>query len=296
MSCNCCGQPEKLCRCPKHKGAPQVPKRACIKECNDCDPCKPCESMVKICSFVVPTLTEGQVFRNSFVYNQEDDAVYYITDDGTPIRFGASPMFIDYFDPASQTPNRQIVFDFGNKKAYVYNPEGQYVELSLGGVGETVRNISVTYDAGGWGPVESIGPSIDYNPATLSGRFIGTRVVPNPVFTDDTTGETVAIKDVYDALVGGERIKFNHVPVGWYTDRTVDPTVIPSVDGVELTIKQLPGGDSTNPVFSGTAFVWDETTNVAASFGATLLKYVDGQSETHYKLYAQGVLNAVEPN
>lgn len=131
MSCNCsgCGQPERLCRCPKGKG--ESPKRAYIAECTDCDPCRPCESMVKICSFVTPTLTEGQRFRNSFVYNQEDDSVYYISDDGTPTRFGSSPMFIDNFNPDDKAVPRQTVYDFANNKAYVFNPEGEYRTFQL---------------------------------------------------------------------------------------------------------------------------------------------------------------------
>lgn len=125
MSCNC-GQPPKLCRCPSNK-----PQRAFIENCTDCDPCKPCESMVKICSFVVPNLDEGKAFRNSFIYNQDDDSVYYITDDTTPIRFGSSPMFIDYYQPESRTPERQVVYDFESNKAYVYGPDGSYRTFDL---------------------------------------------------------------------------------------------------------------------------------------------------------------------
>lgn len=142
MSCNCngCGQPERLCRCPKGKG--EAPKRAYIAECTDCDPCRPCESMVKICSFVTPTLTEGQKFRNSFVYNQEDDSVYYISDDGTPTRFGSSPMFINAFNPDDRKIPRQTVFDFANQKAYIYDPEGNYITVNLAG-GTSAKKLHV---------------------------------------------------------------------------------------------------------------------------------------------------------
>jgi len=131
MSCNCCncGQPQKLCRCPLTKK--EGPKRACIKECTDCDQCIPCESLVKICSFVVPTLEDGQRYRNSFIYNQGDDSVYYITDDNTPIRFGASPMFIDDFQPSARVIPRQMVFDFLNNKAYVFAPDGAVKSFNL---------------------------------------------------------------------------------------------------------------------------------------------------------------------
>ena len=137
MSCNCncmgCGQPVRLCRCPLKKKGHKCPERACIKECTDCDPCRPCESMVKICSFVAPTLTEGQAFRNSFVYNQEDDSVYYISDDGTPTRFGSTPMFIDDFDPSARAIPRQTVYDFANNTAYVYAPDGRYRSFPIYG-------------------------------------------------------------------------------------------------------------------------------------------------------------------
>lgn len=140
MSCNCncmgCGAPVRLCRCPlKKKGhsCPSCPKRAFIKECTDCDPCIPCESMVKICSFVAPNLEEGKKFRNSFVYNQEDDSVYYISDDNTPTRFGATPLFIDGFDPEERKIPRQTVYDFTSGVAYVYNAEGEYRSFPLFG-------------------------------------------------------------------------------------------------------------------------------------------------------------------
>jgi uncharacterized lipoprotein YddW (UPF0748 family) len=87
--------------------------------------------MVKICSFVVPNLEEGQAFHNSFVYNQEDDSVYYISDDGTPTRFGSSPMFIDSFVPDSRKIPRQTVYDFANNIAYVYGPDGRYRTFAL---------------------------------------------------------------------------------------------------------------------------------------------------------------------
>lgn len=126
MSCNCGKTP---CRCPKMDGAP---KRAYIDKCTDCDPCKPCDSMVKICSFVVANIEEGQTYRNSFVYNQQDDAVYYISDDGTPTRFGATPMFINAFDPEEHNIPRQTIYDFMNEKAYVYDATGNYRTINLG--------------------------------------------------------------------------------------------------------------------------------------------------------------------
>lgn len=146
MSCNCncmgCGQPYSCCRCPRKKkpcGAcpnckPECgcqKKRAHIQECLDCDPCQPCKSMVKICSFTVAAMDDVAKYHNSFVYNQEDDSVYYVSDDGTPIRFGASPLFIDNFVPSSRSVPRQTVYDFANNIAYVFNAEGEYRTFTL---------------------------------------------------------------------------------------------------------------------------------------------------------------------
>ena len=108
-------------------------KRACLAQCNDCDPCMPQKSMVKICTFVAPTLDEARYFHNSFVFNQQDDCVYYISDDGTPTRFGSTPMFIDNFMPDATPIPRQTVYDFAANKAYVFNQEGEYRTFQLDG-------------------------------------------------------------------------------------------------------------------------------------------------------------------
>lgn len=208
MSCNCngCGQPERLCRCPKGKG--EAPKRAYIAECTDCDPCRPCESMVKICSFVTPTLTEGQRFRNSFVYNQEDDSVYYISDDGTPTRFGSSPMFINAFNPDDRKIPRQTVFDFANQKAYIYDPEGNYITVDLAASSDEIR-LSVNLDDIMWqgsaNPLYSCGGIGMY-------KFETTDVT----FTDETTQTTLSCADVAGLLAAGKKVIFDGIPVGFY--------------------------------------------------------------------------------
>lgn len=289
MSCNCngCGQPPKLCRCPKKNGTP----RAYIKECSDCDPCKPCESMVKICSFVVPTLTEGQVFRNSFVYNQEDDAVYYITDDGTPIRFGASPMFIDYFDPSSQSPSRQIVFDFEGKKAYVYNPEGEYlaVDLAGGGSGET-KTLTMSYDESIPWTWRAGGANIDYDETAAAGSMFSTDVVPGVTFSDGTN--EYSIEDLFDMLDNGEDIVLNNVPIGWFiTSGQGTPTDIAFVDGLRFTSKQegVDGG-----AYSGVATVLAPRSSIHSAFAFSITKDTQGDTPV-YEFLSQGVIRFTSP-
>lgn len=224
MSCCNCGQPKKLCRCPKKSTeTPEAPQRAYIAECTDCDPCRPCESMVKICSFVTPTLTEGQRFRNSFVYNQEDDSVYYISDDGTPTRFGSSPMFIDNFNPEDKAIPRQTVFDFANNKAYIFNPEGSYVTVDLAGAKSEPVHLEVSYpEANRWARISTSGP------LTIHGTEDAT-------FTRSDNGTTMTVKQVYAALENGEEFIFDKVPFGIGATRF---ELYPEVLGATLKTKQ----------------------------------------------------------
>lgn len=230
MSCNCngCGQPQRLCRCPKGKG--EAPKRAYIAECTDCDPCRPCESMVKICSFVTPTLTEGQRFRNSFVYNQEDDSVYYISDDGTPTRFGSSPMFIDNFNPEDKAIPRQTVFDFANNKAYIFNPEGEYITVDLAG-SASAKKLHV------YCPVVS-----NYMSATASSaRLVFGLVIENePITIKDNDGNDVSPADF--AALGNELADYTfviHVPYMGEVGPTDAQVIVPEQ---EFVVKPLYSG------------------------------------------------------
>lgn len=248
MSCNCsgCGQPERLCRCPKGKG--EAPRRAYIAECTDCDPCRPCKSMVKICSFVAPTLTEGQVFHNSFVYNQEDDSVYYISDDGTPTRFGSSPMFIDAFNPDDRKIPRQTVFDFANQKAYVYDPEGNYITIDLAG-GDTPaptsneKHIRVEVDLTSKGGLElNTGAMTEeyYQPVALGFSSV--------TYTDVDTNTVMTEAEVIDALQNYD-VYFENMPVGYYGE--IDPgtqelgelSLYVPTSTVHITNKQIDDSD-----------------------------------------------------
>lgn len=222
MSCCNCGQPKKLCRCPKKSTeTPEAPQRAYIAECTDCDPCRPCESMVKICSFVTPTLTEGQRFRNSFVYNQEDDSVYYISDDGTPTRFGSSPMFIDNFNPEDKAIPRQTVFDFANQKAYIYDPEGNYITVNLVG-GTSAKKLHIycpvmenylNYSGGRHGRVK-FGIGLDWETQDV-------------VITDDS-GSRLAPADLID--LGNDLIGYTivvHIPQMDEVGPEDNPVIVP---------------------------------------------------------------------
>lgn len=133
MSCNCHEEHSHLntwgCGCNK---MPEEPKRkGVVKFCDICDPCAPQKSNVRLCAFVVPTLEEGRYYRNSFIFVQEDDSVYYISDDRSEIPFGSRPKFIENFDPEDQLNQfkNTVVYDTAKKAAYVYDNNGTRMAL-----------------------------------------------------------------------------------------------------------------------------------------------------------------------
>ena len=135
MSCNCHEEHSNLntwgCGCNK---MPEEPKRkGVVKFCDICDPCAEGVTNVKICAFVVPTLEEGRYYKNSFIFVQEDDSVYFISDDRSEIPFGSRPKFIDNFDPEDPTVNYKncVVYDLVNQTAYVYGPDGTYMTIAM---------------------------------------------------------------------------------------------------------------------------------------------------------------------
>lgn len=108
-------------------------RKGTVKFCDVCDPCNECVTNVKICAFVVPTLEEGRYFKNSFIFVQEDDSVYFISDDRSEIPFGSRPKFIDDFDPTATDIHYKstVVYDVKNGAGYIYDPEGKMVTFSL---------------------------------------------------------------------------------------------------------------------------------------------------------------------
>lgn len=129
MSCNCNKkQPHKETPCERPKD-----RKGIVKVCDLCDPCEENVSNVKLCAFIVPTLEEGRYYRNSFIFVQEDESVYYISDDRSEIPFGSRPKFIEDFDPTDPTMSFKstVVYDVKNSAAYIYDPEGNMVASGL---------------------------------------------------------------------------------------------------------------------------------------------------------------------
>lgn len=119
------------CGCNKMQPEPQ--RKGVVKFCDICDPCNETVSNVRLCAFVVPTLEEGRYFKNSFVFVQDEDAVYYISDDRNEIPFGARPKFIDNYDPTDSANKYKntVIYDLAGQAAYVYGPDGTYMTIPL---------------------------------------------------------------------------------------------------------------------------------------------------------------------
>lgn len=255
-----------------------------------------CPFVAVIPSITVEDKSGMKNIADALIHVANINTTFYIDDKHRITKVWAGPVEYNGYN-LEENPNglrSQFLIDFANNKGAYYNAVGEYKEFNFGGgSSETVRSISVSsYDTTtGW-TAEGNGPSIDYNSGTATGKLINTRIVPSPVFTDDATSETVAIEDVYNALAAGERIKFNHVPVGWYANGVNVPGEIPSVDGVELSTKQSFGSSSS---FSGTAFAMAGSSGVDAVFGVTLVSYIGEDEETHYELRTQGVTKLNSP-
>lgn len=121
------------CNCNQPKPVKQAPRKGVVKFCDICDPCNEAVSNVRLCAFVVPTLEEGRYYKNSFIFVQEDDSVYFISDDRSEIPFGSRPKFIEDFDPndAAVTFKSTVVYDVKNQTGYVYDPEGNRMSIAL---------------------------------------------------------------------------------------------------------------------------------------------------------------------
>lgn len=106
-------------------------RKGIVEFCDACDPCNECVSNVKICAFVVPTLAEGRYYKNSFIFVEEDDSTYFITEDRSEIPFGSRPKFLTNFEPEEHEFKNTVVFDVDNHVGYVYDEHGHYAALSL---------------------------------------------------------------------------------------------------------------------------------------------------------------------
>jgi hypothetical protein len=116
--------------------------------CNDCQSCepstptKPCgrrsfckkQKSTKCCDIphrVVETYSEVQDYRNAYVTVRDENAVYHVDKSGNPVAVSRSAIFIDDYTPQMNDYRQNIVYDFINNKAYIYNPVGLYRTIDL---------------------------------------------------------------------------------------------------------------------------------------------------------------------
>lgn len=192
MSCNC-----------QHRAAESPEqivskvKKGTVKFCDVCDPCNECVTNVKICAFVVPTLEEGRYFKNSFIFVQEDDSVYFISDDRSEIPFGSRPKFIDDFDPTDAAVHFKstVVYDVKNQAGYVYDPEGNMVTIALTAAPFSSltagEGIIVTADGGNY--------TVAIDPATVASTDDLHDVT---LLVTNHTGQITALEEAQDTMAG----------------------------------------------------------------------------------------------
>lgn len=227
MNCGQCGWTGMNCgnNCPKCRctlrgplnptPTPPMPcqQRGRVEVCEACDPCEPCESMVRICTFVVPTLSEGRWFRNSFIFVQDEEATYYISDNGDEIPFGSRPMFRENFDPTAVELKSQVVYDVNNKMMWVFNPLGEYVASPLGGDTPTPPTPTGLHMERG---------TIDMSGATIEVKFANPFLMTPTVVTTVVKSDSPAIGAVIDTTTTGFKLMnstsqdatFNWIAIG----------------------------------------------------------------------------------
>lgn len=93
--------------------------------------CTPCKSTATICHFVVDTIEEARMYKNSYVVvTGEGNAVYHIGADGNPLTVNK---------PAIEDPNHVAtvgahtstdVYDYVNKKHIHYMSDGTFITFT----------------------------------------------------------------------------------------------------------------------------------------------------------------------
>lgn len=262
MSCNCNEQPRKNlntwgCGCNKMPQEP-IGRRGVVKFCDICDPCKQSGSNVRLCAFVVPTLEDGRFYRNSFIFVQEDDSTYYISDDKSEIPFGSRPKFIDDFNPDDPTIKYKstVVYDVKNKKGYIYDPEGNRMDVDFVG-GSQEKHLTVDYSAATWGTPTTPGTVA----RVTTPEIIYESVLSNVKFTDENNSEYTAAR-LFELLESGTKVVLDNVPLGWYYDSTksdyqINPDfVADSVQFDQVTRYISSEAECSDPkVYHGSAYV-----------------------------------------
>lgn len=152
-----------------------------------------------------------------------------------------------------------------NGNVYMYSKEG--IPVLLNGATcdcpeEEVINLSMVLDNSSWGEAEEdYRVTSKYNDREFE-TVIGTSYLTpaqgkTGLFVNDDSGEFVTIKQAYEWIASGKRVKFNHVPVGQYlTEPHTTSINLDYCNGVELTAEYTYDNDgSIVSIYNGSVFL-----------------------------------------
>lgn len=169
------------------------------------------------------------------------------------------------FAPTKGAYCNAIVKYEDNGNIYMYSKEG--IPVLINSVAcdcpeEEIINLSMVLDNSSWGEATE-----NYRVSFKSGdrefeAVIGTSYLTpaqgkSGLFVNDASGEFVTIKQAYEWIASGKKVKFNHVPVGQYlTEPHTTANDFDYCNGVELTTEYIYNNDgSMVSVYNGSVFL-----------------------------------------
>ena len=164
--------------------------------------------------------------------------------------------------PKNGTYCNAIVKYEANGNIYMYSEEG--IPVLINGVTcdcpeEKIINLSVVFDNSSWEqPWKNYRVTIGNSKSAIIGT---TSLIPaqgnQGLFINDDTGEFVTIEQAYKLIESGNKVRFNHVPVGQFLTEPHSYSLYGGCfDGVVLDTKYIVDVDGV-PVtsYSGTVFM-----------------------------------------
>lgn len=237
--CTKCGRPQTFCKgecCGKPQGC----------NCREYGP-KACGCIRQIapkCPFeaVIPSVTVDTVenikdLADCFVHVVDINTTFYIDDKHRIITTWSGPVEYDNYD-LTVNPlglRSQFLIDFANDRGAYYDKTGAYKVFNFGGgvTPEPATHLQVSIDEYSWvlyAEDSAIG-NAQYSVSTFS---LAPAYGFTGLFYDPDKDEEVTVEQAFNRLESGEKIIFDHVPVGQHNP-TVSASSEPYVDGVELT-------------------------------------------------------------
>ena len=201
---------------------------------------------------------------NTFVHVSDINTTFYIDDKHRPIITWAGPVEYDNYDLTlnSLDLRSQFLIDFANNRGAYYNKTGNYQVFNFGNSGEEVVYLIPHY------PTDSAHNYYGQIKQKIAHDDDGADVyvrgyepyAEDTSFTNESTGDTLSIEDVFNLLEAGTKIVFNDVPLGygyasWESARgpvLIDGFTMPTRTDYTVT---LDNGSSAMSVYMGTSYV-----------------------------------------